>query len=69
MANLSVTIPEEEWVKILNMLATFPFKDVAPTLQTIQQQLQMQIEQLKRDNLPIPQRGNGAAVEASAPGA
>ena len=51
------------------MLATFPFKDVAPTVQTIQQQLQMQIEQLKRDNLPIPGPGNGAAVEASAPGA
>lgn len=70
---MSVTLPEEEWVRVLNMLATFPFKDVAPTLQQIQQQLQIQVEQAKRDtaNLPIPapQRVNGQLTESAAPGA
>lgn len=68
MANLTVTLPEEEWVKALNMLVTFPFKDVAPTIQQMQQQLQMQVEQSKRQEQPMP-KANGANVEAHAPGA
>lgn len=73
MATMTVSLPEEEWVRVLNMLATFPFKDVASTLQQIQQQLQMQIEQNKQPT-SIPMKGNGQVVDGhgkavNAPGA
>lgn len=65
MATLNVSMPEEEWVKVLNMLATFPFKDIAPTMQQMQQQLSMQVEQAKQN----PMKTNGASPEVHAPGA
>jgi len=65
MATLNVSMPEEEWVKVLNMLATFPFKDIASTMQQMQQQLQMQVEQAKQQ--PTMKQPNGAEVHA--PGA
>jgi hypothetical protein len=61
MATLNVGLPEEEWVKILNMLATFPFRDSAPLIQSMQQQLGPQAEQSK-----MMKAANG--LDASPPG-
>jgi len=64
MANLTVTLSEEDWGKMLNIVADAPFKQVAQLIQQVQRQLQMQMEQSQS---PM-QKPNGA-IEAHAPGA
>jgi hypothetical protein len=65
MSSLNVTLSEEDWGKLLNLVADAPFKQVAPLIQQIQRQLQMQMEQVQREQVT---KSNGA-IEAHAPGA
>ena len=53
MANLTITLPEEQWATMLNLLTDHPFKQVAPLIHQIQRQLQGQLESA--------QGGNGAS--------
>jgi len=69
MANLSVTMSEEDWGKALNIMADAPFKTVAPLIHQMQRQLQMQMEQAQREQQMPTNRMNGAAEEVHAPGA
>lgn len=41
---LRVELPQEEWMKLLNMIAEQPFKHVAQLIQNIQQQIVPQIK-------------------------
>jgi hypothetical protein len=63
MANLTVTLSEEDWGKALNAIADGPFKQVAPLIQSMQKQLQDQMQQQ-----PSMPKANGS-VEHHAPGA
>jgi len=66
MADMTVTMAEEDWMKVLTHLADIPFKLSAPLIHNMQRQLQMQAEQNQR-NTPMPKsNGNG---EHLAPGA
>jgi hypothetical protein len=63
MPDITVSLPQDDWIKILDMIADYPFKRVAPLIQTLQQQL---IPQMQQPGQPqVPQRNNG---EARAPG-
>lgn len=68
MANMTVTMSDEEWMKILTMLADFPFKQSAQIIQLIQRQLQLQAEQTQRDQAINTPRINGSDQDAR-PGA
>lgn len=48
-----VDMQEADWVKVLNLLANYSFKNVAGLMQQIQMQLQQQAQQ------PMVQRQNG----------
>ena len=69
MTTLTVTLSEEDWGKTLNFLAEQPFKQVAPIIQQMQRQLQLQMEQSQRDqNVSVVNKTNGTS-ETAAPGA
>jgi hypothetical protein len=71
MANLTVTLSEEDWGKALNAIADGPFKQVAPLIQSMQKQLQSQMDNSNQQVQPQTQvvpRANGSA-EHLAPGA
>jgi hypothetical protein len=55
---IQIELPQEEWIKILDMLADYPFRRVAPLIQTLQQQLMPQMQQPMPQ---MPQRNNGEA--------
>lgn len=45
MSNLiTVELPKEDWIKILDMLADFPYRKTAPLIDAMQQQLMPQIK-------------------------
>jgi len=64
MTDMTVTLSEEDWGKALNAIADGPFKQVAPLIQSMQKQLQLQMDQKQN---PMP-KSNGS-VEHHAPGA
>jgi hypothetical protein len=65
MADMTVSMPEEDWMKVLTHLADVPFKQVAPLIHNMQRQLQMQAEQNQR-NLAPKSNGNGEHVSPGA---
>ena len=77
--NLNVVMAEEDWVRVLNLLAEAPFKQVAPIINQMQSQLHRQMETAKQQEempqssmqQPLPQRINGKdnSAEHPAPGA
>ena len=52
---MTVDLPEAEWVKVLNLLANYSFKNVAGLMQQIQMQLQQQAQAQQE----MDQRPNG----------
>ena len=43
--NLKIELDETVWAKVIDMLATQPFKDVAPIIANLSQQFQQQQQQ------------------------
>lgn len=55
---------QDDWIKVLEILADYPYKRVAPLIQNLQQQLVPQMQQQQQP--PMPQmKANG---ELHAPG-
>jgi hypothetical protein len=72
MADLTVAMSQDDWVKTLNVIAEGPFKIVAPIMQNIQRQLQGQMEMVEQQVVKAQQhmpRPNGELIEPAAPGA
>jgi len=55
MPDFTVTAPQDEWIKILDMLGNYSFKKSAYTINMIQQQMQRQMQEHQQN----PQRANG----------
>jgi hypothetical protein len=72
MADMTVSMSQDDWVKTLNVIAEGPFKIVAPIMQNIQRQLQGQMEMVEQQVVKAQQhmpRPNGELIEPAAPGA
>ena len=52
MPEITITLPQDEWMRVLNMLADYPFKTVAPLISNIQQQMMPQMPQMPKDQRP-----------------
>jgi len=50
MPEITITLPQDEWMRVLNMLADYPFKTVAPLISNIQQQMMPQMPKDQRPN-------------------
>jgi len=46
MSDLIIKLPQDEWMKILNILAEHPFKISAPLINQIQQQSMAQMQRM-----------------------
>jgi hypothetical protein len=49
---LSVQMPESDWIRLINLIANYPFKQVAPLINTIQQQLSQQLQRQEQMTKP-----------------
>lgn len=47
---ITINLPQEEWIRVLEMLADFPYRRVASLLGNMQQQMQPQMNQGTRPN-------------------
>jgi hypothetical protein len=44
---ITVELSQQEWIDILNMLADYPYRKVAPLLEKMQKQMEPQLIQAK----------------------
>jgi hypothetical protein len=59
---IAIELQQDEWIKILDMIADHPFRQVAPLMSKIQQQMMPQMKE--QQSLP---KGNGT-LHNTAPG-
>ena len=49
---LTVNMVQDDWIKVLEILADYPYKRVAPLIQNLQQQLVPQMQQQQQPPMP-----------------
>jgi hypothetical protein len=47
---ITVELPQDEWLKMLDIIADRPFRQVAPLINNIQQQMLPQMKSLPKSN-------------------